>query len=131
LSGFQAARLVCATGLDKDLPTRVGVLLSINIGRCSMAQDLETSEGRRNVELVMKYLDAVEAKDKAALMHLVTEESEIEIPFNEGGIVEDGYFKKYKGLKALDAVFQGLTTSFDDDGIQIFDRPGRVCGMSR
>jgi ketosteroid isomerase-like protein len=89
------------------------------------------SDGRRSVELAMKYVEATEARDKAALMQLVTEDSLFEFPFNEGGIVADGHFKRFKGLKELDQFFQALTTAFDADGVRIVDRDVSIANEGR
>jgi ketosteroid isomerase-like protein len=88
-----------------------------------MADNLNESVGDRNAALVKKYIDANEARDKAALMEFVTEDSLYEFPFNEGGIVEEGHFKRFKGLKELSAFFDALTTAFTlDEGVRVSDR---------
>jgi ketosteroid isomerase-like protein len=77
-----------------------------------MSNEGAVSEGSRNEALVRKYLAAFEAKDKDALMDFVTEETAIEMPFNEGGLVDDGEFRRIAGVSALSKFFDGVMTAF-------------------
>jgi ketosteroid isomerase-like protein len=75
----------------------------------------QASLGAANIERVRKFIAGHEAKDPVALMQFVTEDTLFEMPFNEGGIVADGHFRTFKGVKELDAFFKGVVMSFAAD----------------
>jgi ketosteroid isomerase-like protein len=87
-----------------------------------MSDKGKVTESERNAALIRDYLAAHEAKDKAALMGFVTEDTQIEMPFNEGGKVADGYFRKFSGLQALSQFFDAVVAAWaPDDHIRIAD----------
>jgi ketosteroid isomerase-like protein len=78
----------------------------------SMSNDQAVSEGVRNANIVRQYLATFEKKDKDALMAFVTDETVIEMPLNESGLVEEENIRKFAGLEQLDKFFQGVVTAF-------------------
>jgi ketosteroid isomerase-like protein len=86
-----------------------------------MAASSAEAEGDRNAALVKKYIASIEAEDKAALMQLVTEDSVFEMPFNVGGVVEEGHFTRLKGLKDVDAYFAAMKANFDRVRVAMID----------
>lgn len=53
--------------------------------------------------VVQRFFLTALAKDKPGTMALYTEESVVEIPFNESGRTEEGAFRRYSGLAELTA----------------------------
>jgi ketosteroid isomerase-like protein len=87
-----------------------------------MASDDHLSESERSKAVIRAYMAAHEAKDKAALMSFITEETRFEMPFNEGGKVGDQDFRKFSGLAALSKLFDGVVAAFaPDDHIHMHD----------
>jgi ketosteroid isomerase-like protein len=80
-----------------------------------MSDGAAVSEGARNIALVRQYLAAFEAKSKDDVMQFMTEDTVIEMPFNEGGLVEDDSFRKFSGLEELDRFFGGVMQAFAPD----------------
>jgi ketosteroid isomerase-like protein len=77
-----------------------------------MTDDDEGSETDCNTALAMDYIRALEAKDRDALLTLMTDETLFEIPFSETGLVDDGHFKMFKGFQVLGALFESIKTNF-------------------
>lgn len=65
-------------------------------GKALAAADVTVAE-----RVVQKFFRTALAKDRAGTMELYTEDSVLEIPFNESGRTEEGAFRRYSGLAEL------------------------------
>jgi ketosteroid isomerase-like protein len=54
-------------------------------------------------KIVQRWFQTALAKDRAGTMALFTEDTVVEIPFNESGRTEEGAFRRYSGLVELEA----------------------------
>jgi ketosteroid isomerase-like protein len=77
-----------------------------------MTDNYASSEKGKAEEVIKNYFSALEDQDKIGLMRLFTEDSVIELPFSISGVIENGYFGKFKGLEELDIYFSGITKNF-------------------
>jgi ketosteroid isomerase-like protein len=80
-----------------------------------MADQATAGEGGRNAALVRRYVEAFGNKNKDTIMALVSDETVVEMPFNESGLVEDGNIRAFSGLAQLDAFFDGVMKVFAAD----------------
>jgi ketosteroid isomerase-like protein len=68
-------------------------------GQGNTLPDADVSPAER---VVQKFFLTALAKDRVRTMELYTEESVVEIPFNESGRTEEGAFRRYSGLSELE-----------------------------
>jgi ketosteroid isomerase-like protein len=80
-----------------------------------MAEQAVVEEGARNATLVRRYVEAFGAKSKDAILALVSDETVVEMPFNESGRVEDENMRAFSGIAELEAFFDGVMKVFAPD----------------
>lgn len=63
------------------------------------------TKAQETLALVKRWIAIGEAKDKAALMGMLTPNAIIELPFNESGVTREGFFRRYQGAEQLSVFF--------------------------
>src|ERR1700723_3567221 len=64
-------------------------------------------------QLVRRFVDANQAKDKAAMMSMLAEDVDHQIPFNESGRTEDGAFRRHRGKPEMSTFLDMVVSTID------------------
>jgi ketosteroid isomerase-like protein len=72
-----------------------------------------TVEAETPEQLVQRFVAANQAKDKAAMMSMLADDIDHEIPFNESGRTEEGGFRRHRGKAEMSAFLDVTVATID------------------
>jgi ketosteroid isomerase-like protein len=90
----------------------------------------DPEQRRRSIDVVRAYFATIDAKDAEGMRSLLSDDIVVELPFNESGRVEQGWFRVYRGVDEVMA-FWATAWSLEGESPGLLDAEVTITGDGR